>query len=298
MEGWTKEYEAQANAVAEGLRARLQEPMRDWMAAHQLEGLQPLGLQMALAAEPTPLTEARVLRQIPYQAAPAATELLAALGRKGLLTPVDGGYLLTAQGHAALDEMMATVMTTLEGLPSFAGAEALAAFLSRLVEASERSPIDSYTLQGSRAFDPGDEAPVWARIRRYLGDLAAFRDDAHVAAWQPYDLAGYQWEAFSHIWGRKTWGRPVDTAAALAEKLGFRGYDLAAIQQGLDSLVERGWLEQEGQTYRLSGRGLQIREGAEVATDAFCYGIWDLSPAEGEQFLDLLRQAKVCLDQA
>lgn len=298
MEGWTKDYEARAAAVADALRVRLQEPMRSWMGAHQLEGLQPLGLQMALAVEPTPLTEARVLRQIPYQAPQAAAELLAALDDKGLLTPVDGGHLLTAEGHGALDDMLATVIGTLDGLPGFAGAESLAGLLRRLVEASLRSPIDNDTLQGSRAFDPGDEAPVWARIRRYLGDLAAFRDDAHVAAWQPYDLAGYQWEAFSHVWGRKVWGQPVDTAAALAEKLRFRGYDRAAIQQGLDRLVERGWLEEEGEAYRLSSRGLQIREAAEAATDALCYGVWDLSPAEGEQVLDLLHKAKDCLDAA
>lgn len=293
-----REYEARADALAEGLRARLQAPMLDWMQAHRLEGFQPLGLQMALAAEPDPLTEAQVLRQIPYLAPQSATALLASLSAKGHLTAVGGGYLLTATGHAALDEMLGTVLKVLGTLPEFQGIATLAALLRRLVDSALQSPIDSHALRGSRAFDPGDEAPAWARIRRSLGDLTAFRDDAHVAAWQPYDLAGHQWEAFSHLWGRKVWGEPVRTAAELVDKLAFRGYDAAAVRQGLDALVERGWLEQEGGIYRLTDRGRQIREAAEAATDAHFYAPWDLSPAEGEQLLALLAQAKDCLGQA
>ena len=49
---------------------------------------------------------------------------------------------------------------------------------------------------------------------------------------------------------------------------GFYRSNEVALARGLLSaahLVERGWLEREGETYRLSSRGLQIREAAEVA---------------------------------
>ncbi|MBK8540370.1 MAG: hypothetical protein IPL60_10230 [Ardenticatenia bacterium] len=274
----------------------LQGPLQVWMQTHGLSGFEPFGLQMAWAAEPEPLDEARVLRRTPYQSRQAATDLLRSLADKGLLLPADDGYRLSDAGHAALDEMQAMVLDTLGRRPSFDGAERLAALLRRQVEACLQGGIDAHALAGSRRLDPGDAAPVWARIRRYLGDLASYRDDAHIAAWKPYDVTGPQWEAFSHVWGRKVWGDPVHTAAEAAEKLGFRGFDTAAMQSGLDALVARGWLEADGDTYRLSSRGLQIREAAEEATEQHFFGPWDLSPAEVEELTGLLKAAKATLD--
>lgn len=289
-------YEDLSQALAGVNQRLLQGPLQGWMQAHGLSGFAPFGLQMALAAEPEPLDEARVLRRTPYQSAEAATAMLADLAAKGLLEPADGGYRLSDAGRAALDEMQAAVLETLGQRPTFADAERLATLLRRQVDACLHSGIDAFALTGSRRFDPGDAAPVWARIRRYLGDLASFRDDAHIAAWKSYDVTGPQWEVFSHVWGRKVWGDPVRTAAEAAEKLGFRGFDAATRAADLDALAARGWLEAEGDAYRMSNQGLQIREGAEEATDRLYFGPWDLNPAEAAELADLLKAAKVALD--
>ena len=283
-------------ALTGALQRHLQDPLQHWMQRHDLSGFAPFGLQMALAAEPEPLDQARVLRRTPYQSPEAAAALLRGLSDKGLLLPVDGGYRLSDAGHAALDEMQAMLLETLGRQTTFEGAERLATLLRRQVDAALRSGIDAYALAGSRRLDPGDSAPVWARIRRYLGDLASFRDDAHIAAWLPYDVTGPQWEAFSHVWGRRVWGDPVRTAEEAAEKLGFRGFDATAMAAGLDALVARGWLEADGDAYRLSSRGLQIRKAAEEATEQHFFGPWDLSPAEVEELTGLLKAAKAALD--
>lgn len=289
-------YDVLAGALAGAIQGRLQGRLQEWMKGHGLSGFAPFGLQLALAAEPAPLDEARVLRRTPYQSAEAATAMLADLTAKGLLQPADGGYRLSDQGRGALDEMQSAVLETLAGLPVFADAERLAALLRRQVDACLHSGLDAFALTGSRRFDPGNAAPVWARIRRYLGDLSSFRDDAHVAAWKPYDVTGPQWEVFSHVWGRKVWGDPVRTAAEAAEKLGFRGHDAAALKADLDALAARGWLETDGDAYRMSNQGLQIREGAEEATDRLYFGPWDLIPAEAAELGDLLKAAKAALD--
>jgi hypothetical protein len=138
------------------------------------------------------------------------------------------------------------------------------------------------------------DAPSMARIRRYLQDLNAWRDDAHVAAWRSQEVSGHEWEVFSHVWGQRVWGDPIGSAAEAAEKLGFRGYDEAGYEAALSGLQGRGWLEQEDGRYRVSEEGARIREAAEVATDEHFFGPWNLNEAEAENLkagLTALRDA-------
>jgi DNA-binding MarR family transcriptional regulator len=122
------------------------------------------------------------------------------------------------------------------------------------------------------------------KARRHMLDLLSYRDDAHVAAWQPYGVSGQEWEAFTMVWqGDAT------TAAALAEKLPYRRYDEAAYQEALQNLVARGWIAEENGEYAVTEKGNKLRQKAEDATDRIFDAAWaSLSEAEMEEIRALL----------
>jgi DNA-binding MarR family transcriptional regulator len=117
-----------------------------------------------------------------------------------------------------------------------------------------------------------------------LLDLLYFRDDAHIAAWQPYDISGHTWEAFTYVWrGDAT------LAAELAEQLPYRNYDEQAYASALQDLASRGWIVAEDGRYAVTDEGQALRQEAEEATDRYFDAPWAaLEQAEMEQLKDLL----------
>lgn len=255
-------------------------------------------VQMAVAADPEPLTVDRYLARVPYHAAATVEAELAAATEHGVLaSDGNGGYRPTDLGREVYRTGLGLVAKTAaelsERLP--AGAERLVEILGQVVARCEASAIDKPALTFSRSFDPGPGALPMERIRRYNQDLIIFRDDAHAAAWRPYGVSGHKWEAFSHIWGENIWGDPVDTLPAVVDKLGFRGHDEAAYAAALAGLVQRGWLTETDGTYRITDAGREIRQAAEDATDANYFGPWQLGEGEAAEMRGLMEAVKGAL---
>ncbi|MEZ4642204.1 MAG: hypothetical protein R3E31_05595 [Chloroflexota bacterium] len=157
----------------------------------------------------------------------------------------------------------------------------MAAPLRQLVDASLAAPNLAKPAWNGVVSMIRAAAPVVERIRRYLNDLNAFRDDAHISAWRSHELAGYEWETLGHVHGAYVFGEPALTAVALAEKLGgFRGYDAAAYQTALDKLTARGWLTVTDGQYAATAEGEQMRAAAEEETDRLYFAPWALTGAE------------------
>ena len=108
-----------------------------------------------------------------------------------------------------------------------------------------------------------------AKIDQRLDDLHAFRDDVHLAAWQPHGVSGQAWEALTFVWRGD-----AATAEELAEKLPFRGYSAEEYAAGLTDLVERGWVAGTAEGYRVAEQGQAVRQEAEEMTDRLFYGPW------------------------
>lgn len=105
----------------------------------------------------------------------------------------------------------------------------------------------------------------------------AYRDDAHLAAWAPYGVPGYEWNAFTLIWqGHARFAAEVASAAA------FRGYDVADYETALRSLVARGWIEdaQGDGRYQATAAGNALRERVEALTDTYFYTPWAVLPPD------------------
>jgi hypothetical protein len=147
--------------------------------------------------------------------------------------------------------------------------------LSRLIEASLAAPTPpgSWCVRYSRRRAPGEDAPNLTKIIQYFEDFNAFRDDAHMAAFQPHDVPGFAWEAFSHIYQGD-----MSTVEVLHEALAYRGYSPSEYRAALDDLSQRGWLEQANGTgsYRITEEGRTVREEAERLTDDYFYAPWQI----------------------
>jgi ribosomal protein S19E (S16A) len=253
--------------------------------------------QMAQAAGDAPLTVEHMLARIPYMSAQAARKQLDTSVERGMLEATDGGYRLSAAGRSFVEGLVDRINRSLRAqsakLPQ---AERLVDLLGRQVEGISAAPgIEAPSLLGSRTFDPGPSASAPERLRRYLQDLNAWRDDAHVAAWRQHEPDGHAWEVFSHVWGEKVWGDPVTDASQAAEKLGFRGYGEAEYGAALESLRERGWLERDEAGYRISAAGRSLREAAEAATDQHYFAPWKLDASEADELRQLMAAAKEAL---
>ena len=237
---------------------------------------------------PVPISAESLALRGPYTAMSLNAERLAESARLGLLTPAGPGeYYLTEAGLAATQRIFGAAyaaMAPLHPLPE-AGLQRLAGLLQRLVEAVQAAPEPpgKWSFRLSRRIDPGQYTPALVWIDQYLSDLNAYRDDAHLAAWRPYNISGATWEAFTRLW------RGARTLDDVCEQLAFRGHARTTYAAALIDLVVRGWLEADSDGYRVTAAGLAVRQEAEAATDRYFYAPWrSLSDPELDELCALL----------
>ncbi|MEM7344567.1 MAG: hypothetical protein AAF485_10015, partial [Chloroflexota bacterium] len=143
-----------------------------------------------------------------------------------------------------------------------------------------------WCLAHSRNRAPAADAAPLLRINQYLSDFNAFRDDAHMAAWQSYNVEGYVWEAFSVICAKQ-----ASNADDVFEALSFRGYSRTEYAEGFTLLQDLGWLTSQSGHYQPSEEGQRIRATVEQLTDDYFYAPWlTLPDDELEHTKRLLQQ--------
>jgi DNA-binding PadR family transcriptional regulator len=249
-------------------------------------------LLAALMFEPEPISAVRLRRRSPYTSARLINERLAKAARQGFLTPVAeavNDYRLTQTGKQAAERVIGAAymrMGTLQPIAS-TDMERLASLLHRLVTSCLTAPVPpgKWSILHSRRTDPGDNASVVVQIDQYGSDLAAYRDDAHLAAWTSHNLEGHAWDALTCLWrGEAT--NPDE----LQKKLERRGYSRDEYGQALADLLQRGWVREEEGIYQVTDHGREIRQAAEEKTDQYFYAPWScLSHLETEEMRNLLR---------
>ena len=247
----------------------------------------------ALLFEPDPVSAEQLRVRMPYNAATSYNERLAQLEQWGLLVPVnESQYCLTDTGYALVRRIIEAAYATMAALQPMPEAELehMAALSLRIVESSEAAPEPpgKWSIILSRRIELGEDAPAVVRIDQYLSDLNAYRDDAHLAAWQPHNISGSAWEAFTLLWR--------DEAATLEElclKLAHRGFERAAYAEALSDLIGRGWIEQDEDRYQVTKVGQSIREVAEQTTEHYFFVPWAcLSKNELGMLKELLIQLR------
>jgi DNA-binding MarR family transcriptional regulator len=266
-------------------------PVMDQTAAELKLSEWYIWLLPALVFEPESISATRLRVRTPYTSALLYNERLAKAAKQEFLTPVTGAeneYRLTELGRQAAESVIWAAyakMTTLRPMPS-TELERLASLLHQLVKSCQTTPEPpgKWCIIHSLRTDPGDNASVVVRIDQYLSDLAAFRDGAHLAAWQSHSIDGHIWEAFTYLWrGQAT------TLNGLYHKLERRGYSQDEYKQALENLIKRGWIKEEAGEYNATPLGQEVRQAAEEATDRYFYEAWScLSQGEIEELQSLL----------
>jgi DNA-binding MarR family transcriptional regulator len=247
---------------------------------------------MIQAAEfdPEPLTVAKLRVRDIYASESMARALLEMLASEKWLDRRGEAYHLTETGREVMLGLKARPTQLLHevALPDNVDVARLEGLLQRVIEASLQCPTPpgNWCLVYSKRRAPGEEAPLLARLLHYTADFNAFRDDAHMAAWQPLALLGYEWEAFSWV---ASGG--AQTAVALFNELAYRGYSQADFAAALSKLVERGWLVSAGDSYQLTEAGRITQAEVEQRTDDYFFAPWHkaLNEAEIEETIELLR---------
>jgi hypothetical protein len=248
-------------------------------------------LIQAAEFDPDPLTVANLRVRDVYASERIVQALLELMASEEWFDrSAQDAYALTAKGRAVLQrgiqhryELTAALMP----LPA-ADVERIATLLGQLIDASLAAPVPpgSWCLAHSRRRAPAHDAPALVRIAQYFSDFNAFRDDAHMAAWQSYTLDGYVWEAFALVCDGE-----ADSAARLFEQLAYRGYSCGEYAAALEFLTCRSWLEPAPTTgaYRVTADGRAAREAVERLTDSYFYAPWScLAGAETAELHALL----------
>jgi hypothetical protein len=234
-------------------------------------------LLTAYATDPEPLSAVAFYRRFPYGRPENREPVFQALVTKDMLTT--GGereYRLTADGRKVaihllgvfydrLREMMPHV-TAGVGEPEL---RQLAQLFDLIVEAALKSPVANWGTRTSHRIVPPTDAVALAYIDQCLDDFNAFRDDAHLAAWQPHNVSGHAWEFFTFLWRGE-----VATAAQMAEKATTRGYTAQDYEVAAAELQQRSWLQPGTNGYEVTGAGRQIRQQAEQLTERYFFAPW------------------------
>lgn len=244
----------------------------------------------ALTFDPDIITAEKLRIRSPYTSARRYQAGLEALATGGFLiaeTGIDQAYRLSPAGRQAVLTLIQAgydVMQTL--LPLDTGElEALANMLYQLVNAclDASEPPRKWSISHSRKIDPGENAAAMVRIDQYLSDLAAYRDDSHLAALQIHDIEGHAWEAFTVLWRKGPFS--LDT---LLEQLAHRGFTEDEYHAALADLIKRGWVNFNDGDYCLTELGVKVREAAEADTDGYFYRPW--SRLSDQALRDLQKQ--------
>jgi hypothetical protein len=228
----------------------------------------------ALGLDPDPISAWQLAAWSPYTALALDESRLAASAQLGFLRDAGGGnYYLTDAGQTAAKRITSAAyayMASLQPLPA-ADLGRLSDLLRRLVDAclAAPEPPDKWHLQLSRRTDPGEAAPIVARIDQYLTDLNAYRNDASLSVWQPLGVSGAAWEAFTCIWRGE-----AQTLDELCSRLAMRRHACSDYADALADLVAQGWAVTTDGRYRLNDVGRTVREDAERGIDQCFFAPW------------------------
>jgi hypothetical protein len=254
----------------------------------------------ALEFDPQPLTVANLRVRDIYASESLVAALLEIMASEKWLNRQGKNYFLSATGRALARERREGINRLLSALQPLPQVELqrLENGLARIIKASLQSPNPpgTWCLAHSRRRAPAENPQPAVQIYQYTADFNAFRDDAHMAAWQPLGIDGRTWEAFSFVHGGA-----AQSAADLFDQLAYRGYSEEDYAAALVGLEEKSWIKREredgaGTSYQVTQEGHLVHAGVERLTDDYFFTPWHtLSQEEIAELIQLMEQARDAL---
>lgn len=251
----------------------------------------------ALSFEPQPISTALLSIRGPYTATEAYQAKLESAVQADLLMEIDPGkYHLTAQGRLDIQNLMdqgRTLMAEADPL-ELDEARQLAALLDWLVKSCLESSTPPgkwcirHTWKQMPAFDP----PL-PYSEQALSCLSAYRDDAHLAAWQASGLSAVALESLTYIWRSE-----ADSLEVLSQKLSYRGHSTSVYASALIQLRKMELIAGSDHSLRLTVHGRAVRGQIEKTTDAYFFRPWiGLNEIQKKELKELLQSLRDLLQE-
>ncbi len=268
-------------------------PVFDQFAARSGLSAGTVGLLLAaITFEPETITPARLRVRSPYTAAEAYLSELASAARKGYLTEIASGeFRLTPARRAEVQHLIdgaRAVMARADPL-TLSDSQRLASLLDRLVLASLNTPPppDTWSIRLGYKLMPA-AAPPLPYIEQAISCLHGYRDDVHLAAWQPNGLTATALETLTLLWRGE-----ADSLEVVCEKLARRGHPSHVYAEALAELGKRGFLAGAESAPRLTEAGKTFRDRVEEDTNRLFFAPWTcLNDDETAQLAALLRRLR------
>jgi len=242
----------------------------------QEEGMDLRTWSLLLAAwtfEPDDITLAHLMVRGPYTTPEAYLSRLVSASQAGYLSEVEPGiFRLTERGRKLMLDFVVLgreVMAEKDPLPS-TDAQYLRELLDRLVQSclATPPPPDLWSIQLSCKLMPSPEPPM-PFIEQALSALVAYRDDAHLAAWQNTHLSATALETLTLLWNGE-----VNSLAELCKRLERRGHPCKVYSDILVDLRTHGLINGTDQALRLTGAGRVFRNQIEDDTNRYYFAPW------------------------
>ena len=241
-----------------------------------------------------PITTAKFMRMFPYGLARLNEErFVSAVQQEYLILDKENGYSPTENGINAARKIWRQAGDSLASLKPMPeeNLQRVLDYLERLVEASlttPQPPSHFYLSHKKKNYQQFGTIYPLENFIVLFGELAAYRDDIHIAAWQAHQIEGHAWDMFDKIYGGETL-----TIDGLYEKLKGRGLPQAIYAQDLQELIKRGWVREKAGEYQSAPAGKKVREDVEAETERRFFIPWlGLSATELEDLSNLAIQLR------
>jgi len=245
-------------------------------------------LLAALTFEPEDITPAHLMIRGPYTSAEMYHRRLDAAAQAGLLQELaPGRFRLSESGRETalnLIEIGRQAMAEADPLEPVESAR-LRDLLDRLVRACLETPPppQTWSIQLSCRLLPLPDPPM-PFTEQAISALYAYRDDAHLAAWQQSGLSATALETLTLLWRGE-----VDSLEALCKRLEARGHSCQVYQAGIDDLRKRGYVNGPDHAPWLTGSGRVYRNQVEDETNRLFFRPWScLSQDNRQEMITLL----------
>ena len=254
-------------------------------------------MQIAYCLDPHLLHPALLIDSMPYTNPEIFLECMNAAVSHGWLYQEEDKYGLTESGREiveGLNELCDRLYAKIKVLsdPEMACLRYLS---DRVIEKTiqQPEPIKKPTFNMKLLFGRCLDRPLIVQIRLQMFVLLAFRQDAHVAAWRPYESDGQIWEALTLICRGQ-----AGNATELVGQLHHRNYAERDYATALGKLRARGWITLQDERYIPTGQAVRIWNEVEERTDQIFYSAFaGLSNAEMEEFQRLMQKYAAKLSQ-
>ncbi|MFN8387782.1 MAG: hypothetical protein U0X92_15375 [Anaerolineales bacterium] len=241
-----------------------------------------------------PFSTETFMRVRPYGLARVIEARFASAAKQGLLSVHSvTEYQRTEKGKQVVEQIVRSAEETLVELQpvSTADLQKILDYAMRLVEATFDMPEPPSKFALTSYYEnlySNQNVPLLRLILHHVGTLDQYRGAAHIASWELHNIKGYEWSALTSIWRNE-----ANTLDALHEDMGASVFTRDEILEALRDLIERGWIEEETDTFRTTADGGKIRQEAEDETDRLFFIPWScLNESELEELASLAGQLR------